>query len=616
MRLFVVALLTPILLAGCAAEETSPPNVLLIVVDTLRADALESYGSERATSPEIEARLAERGVVVERAYADAPWTVPSMASLLSGRPGSDLTNARGAPVGIPDAAQTLAELLAEAGYDTAAFVANATMQERNGFAQGFGHYQAPPLDRALAHHAGKLNDEVLAYLSATSGRARERPFFLWVHYLDPHDPYDNSDLVDGRSPFFPEYDGQLTGHDVHGLEVGRVEMEDPAEDLRHLRALYDSEVRFVDRHVGRLLDALGPRRLENTLLILTSDHGEEFHEHGGFKHGQTLYEEQLRVPWILRWDGVLPAGRRVDGPASLLDLLPTVASAVGLRPRDDLPGLDLLPLLRGDGAVAERQQDALERRRLVFRHLALGPERFAVLRGHRKEIHFDRHAPFEDSESLRADLLWQIDAERMQRREVYDLAADPGETAPAEEPAEEATGERTEDAPDPFCDLDPWLAGVRVMRPSAKGGDAEVDDQPTWNLRIHLDAEPASLEVRPLFLARDDTLAVNENGDAEGDELIVTLRLVPDEMTKGILLQGLDPDAAIEATATTVDGRSVPVPLPEAPEGDVTPRTLLTEECGLPGSGGVALWLRPRRSPFVEEVSPEQIEALEALGYL
>jgi arylsulfatase len=152
---------------------------------------------------------------------------------------------------------------------------------------------------------------------------QDRPFFLYLHYIDPHDPYDNPEVVGNRSPFEGEYKGPVAGDRVHGIYAGKIALLDPARDLAHISALYDSEVHYVDRAIGEVLASLRPEVLAHTLVALTADHGEELVDHGGWKHGQTLYEEQIHVPLIWRWDGHVPAGRRLAGTVRLLDVAPT-----------------------------------------------------------------------------------------------------------------------------------------------------------------------------------------------------------------------------------------------------------------------------------------------------
>ena len=416
-----------------AAERPAPPNLILIVVDTLRADHATPYGYGRETTPEIQRLVADRGAVVETAYAQAPWTLPSAASYLTGRWPGDLLGGGGmASYGIPEGVTGLAEALSALGYATGGFVANPTLHAGNGFTRGFDEFWSPPVETAsLLLHADELSRRAIPWLAEHQGE----PFFLYAHYLDPHDPYDNPDVAGGTSPFYPGYRGSISGRDVHALHAGQIALADPAADVAHLTALYDSEIRYADRHVGRLLGSLDPEVLAETLIVVTSDHGEELYERGGWKHGQTLYEEQIRVPLVVRWDGVIPAGGRVDGTALLIDLVPTLLAAAGAPPTDlpgiDLPGIDLLGALSG--------REPLPRRAAFARHFAIGPTRAAAVLGSSKLIRFDRSAAFVPSNPLE-ERIWRLDRSRLEPVELYDLADDPDERTnlAAAEPAEVA----------------------------------------------------------------------------------------------------------------------------------------------------------------------------------
>jgi arylsulfatase A-like enzyme len=423
-----VGLLVPLLALACGgpAREAHPRNVLVILVDTLRADHLTPYGYERDTSPAVQRLLADRGTVVETAYAPASWTLPSMVGLMTGRWPGQLAGGEGA-FAIPDGVPTLAERFAARGFETAAFYGNPTLHAGNGFARGFATFYTPPPEIAsLSLHADDLNRRAVPWLE----EHQHRPFFLYVHYLDPHDPYENPDMPGGRSPWMPDYDGPLTGASVHGVYAGSVPLTDPERDVAYLTALYDGEVRYVDRHIGELLAALDPEVLAHTLVVLTSDHGEELYDHGGWKHGESVYEEQIRVPLVLRWDaGGIPAGGRLAGTVRLLDLAPTLLAAAGPVPgrdpeteeqpeQEDFDGVDLLPALT-EGAP-------LPRRPAYARHFGRGPLRVAAVLDGRKLLLFDAAAPFEPRDSLE-EHLWRLDLERLEPVELYDLQADPRE---------------------------------------------------------------------------------------------------------------------------------------------------------------------------------------------
>jgi arylsulfatase A-like enzyme len=393
------------------------PNIIVILVDTLRRDRLTPYGYRRETSPEIARRLAGAGTVMEDAYSQAPWTLPSVVSMMTGRYPGELLGTDMSTYGVPAGVLTTAERLGRAGYETAGFLANPTMHVGAGFERGFRTFYAPPADvEWLRRHADDLNRHALPWIAARQDQ--DRPFFLYLHYIDPHDPYDNPEVVGNRSPFEGDYRGPVAGDWVHGIYTGKLVLSDPARDIAHLSALYDSEVHYVDRAIGQVLAGLRPEVLANTLVVLTADHGEELFDHGGWKHGQTLYEEQIHVPLIWRWDGHIPAGRRLAGTVRLLDVAPTLAAAAGAAPDPGWEGVDLLPALTGAAPLAERPAFA--------EGLSSGPLRAAAVLGRLKLIVFNRQETFAPADELQAHL-WRQDLGRMARVELYDLAHDPGE---------------------------------------------------------------------------------------------------------------------------------------------------------------------------------------------
>jgi arylsulfatase A-like enzyme len=403
--------------ARAAGGAAPPPNIIVILVDTLRRDRLTPYGYRRETSPEIGRRLAAAGTVVEEAYSAAPWTLPSVVALMTGRYPGELLGADLSAYGIPAGITPLAERLARAGYETAGFLANPTMHVGAGFERGFDTFYAPPADiEWLRRHADDLNRHALPWLAAYQDQ--EQPFFLYLHYIDPHDPYENPETAGNHSPFEGEYRGPVAGDWVNGVYTGKLALPDPPRDLAHLSALYDSEVHYVDHAIGEVLAALRPEVLAHTLVVLTADHGEELLDHGGWKHGQTLYEEQIHVPLIVRWDGRVPAGRRLPGTVRLLDVAPTLAAAAGAPPDPGWEGLDLLPALTEGARLAARPAFA--------EGLSGGPLRAAAVLDGWKLMVFNRAEPFAPADPLQ-DHLWRQDLARFARVELYDLARDPGE---------------------------------------------------------------------------------------------------------------------------------------------------------------------------------------------
>jgi arylsulfatase A-like enzyme len=407
----------PVVLSGTPERSAEhPPNVLFIVVDTLRHDHLTPYGYTRHdTTPEIKRWLADPGAVVESAYSQAPWTLPSVISFMTGRYPGELVGSDLAAFGIPDQVETLAERLAGLGYHTGGFVANPTLHAGAGFERGFRTWYVPPADvRWLSRHADDINRHAVPWLRAF----QRRPFFLYLHYIDPHDPYENPDMINGRAFFMPGYTGPVAGGWIHGIYNGRIELTQPEKDIPYIQALYDGEIRYVDRHIGALLGALDPEVLQDTLIVLTSDHGEELHDHGGWKHGQTLYEEQVHVPLIFRWDGRIQAGTRLPGTVRLLDLVPTLLAAAGGKADPAWDGVDLLPALTGKGE--------LPRRPAFAEGLSGGPLRAAAVLDGRKLVLFNREEPFRPADALQ-EHLWRVDLGRLGRAELYDLTQDPGE---------------------------------------------------------------------------------------------------------------------------------------------------------------------------------------------
>lgn len=327
-------------LLGCGSA--APPNVLLISIDTLRPDHLGAYGYERDTSPSLDG-LARDGVLWENAYAPSPATVASHATLFTGRYPYQHRTLNYATA-LPDAERTLAEILAEAGYRTFAVATSVRFHPGSGFPQGFETYQTlHELDKNARSRAA--TDRVLELAAAADGR----PFFGFVHYFGPHGPYwppepYRSRWQTGPAPELPGGpSGFLKGHKEPGHSV-------PPRTLRYLRALYDAEILYLDRDLSRLLAGLDEQGLaRGTLVVVVSDHGEEFEEHDGLGHARTLYEESLRVPLLMRWPDGLPAGRRVAWPAQLVDVVPTVLDLVGEPLPPGLPGRSLAVDLRSGG---------------------------------------------------------------------------------------------------------------------------------------------------------------------------------------------------------------------------------------------------------------------------
>jgi arylsulfatase A-like enzyme len=319
---------------GCNAAD-GPINVLLISLDTVRSAELGVYGSGLPTSPSLDA-LAAEGVVFENAFATSPWTLPSHASLLTGLY-PNRNGMRAARSVMPDWIASLPELLAAGGHGTAAAVNSHYLDRKRGFARGFEQFEHFH-PRRRRENPLEVAETVLAWLRAMP----PEPFFYFWHEYTAHSDY--TALPEYLAPFEKPYDGVLDGttKQLKQVREGAIEVDD--DDVRHLLNLYRAGVRQVDAQVGRVIEELrSSGRLDRTLVVVVSDHGEEFLEHGGVLHGQTQYEEVLRIPLLMRGPGI-PPGRRIHQPVSLVDVVPTVLALLGMDGPHDLDGRDLSPL--------------------------------------------------------------------------------------------------------------------------------------------------------------------------------------------------------------------------------------------------------------------------------
>jgi len=360
-RRFLCVALVPLAVACSGRGDASSggpggagrPDVVVMMIDTLRADHLGCYGYHRATSPHID-RLAERAVRFERATAQASWTLSSVASLLTSLypPHHGLVHPKnGRP--LPLDAYTLPEVLGGHGYATAAFVANGIMMPEAQMDQGFEVYELIPALHGGADRAELVNREVVSWLQDVPA---DRPMLLYVHYMDPHDPYCDPEGEYRR--FDADYDGPCAHNGGGRIQPLFERLRDGAaleladRDLEHLVARYDGEIRYVDAKLGELLEELDQRREgRDRILVIVSDHGEQFLEHGGLKHATSVHEEEIHVPLLILAPGIAPAV--VPDRVELVDVLPTLLELLGLDPVDPPDGRSLVPLLRG-GALPAR----------------------------------------------------------------------------------------------------------------------------------------------------------------------------------------------------------------------------------------------------------------------
>ncbi|MEE8476152.1 MAG: sulfatase [Myxococcota bacterium] len=407
-----------------ATPPEAAPNLLLISIDTLRRDHCSVYAYDHDTTPHLR-KIAERGARFDLAYAPAPSTAPTHASILTGLyPPSHGLIRNGVELSASN--RTLAEILAAAGYQTAAVVSSFVLDAQFGFDQGFAHYDddfaasesAVQFDTWEGHAVPSTGFDRPANAATRQAmrwlwekRDPQRPFFLFVHYFDPHAPY--------RAP--PPYDRRFPspGPEPGAGPPGSFEF---GEAVRN----YDGEIAFTDHEIGRLLEALEHLGLaDDTLLVVTADHGEGLMDHGHMAHGLSLHEELVRVPLLLRWPGKILPGRSYTEPVELVDIAPTV--------------VELLDLPTGTPAANQLQASGLQASRFQGRSLA------AWLRGKgspeakppvRPVFLFRRHFAADFVEGIRVKGAlsgirlgkWKlIEATDPPRRELYDLESDPRE---------------------------------------------------------------------------------------------------------------------------------------------------------------------------------------------
>ncbi len=378
-RGLILSLLVAMTAAGCSRPPAE--NLLLVSFDTTRADRLSAYGYPLPTSPNVDA-LARRGSLFTNAFTHAPSTLPSHCSLLTGLlpPGHGVrANGR---FHLAEEHLTLAEILRERGFATAAVVGALPLDERFGLGQGFdlydGDFQGGDQARGvwLGHSfavfqrdAREVTERALAWLAERDG-----PWFLFVHYFDPHAPYD------APAPFSERF-------------------ADP----------YDAEIAYADHHLGRLLDTVAGRG-EGTLVALTADHGEGLGEHGEDAHNRYLYNSTIRVPLVVALDGEVRAGARIESAASHVDVVPTVLELLGVEDVPALAGRSLAAALRG-AEEGEPPRPVYSETLEWTLGIDRGIEVRSLVHGRYKLV--------------RSDV--EKDGESFTVFELYDLAADPGE---------------------------------------------------------------------------------------------------------------------------------------------------------------------------------------------
>ncbi len=412
IRLQTVFWVTALSLFAVACERESEPlearpNVLLISIDSLRADRLGVYGNPRNTSPTID-RIAREGVRFSQALSPTSWTLPAHATLLTG-----LGQRRHRVVNVrhklAEEVETLPEAFLAAGYETFGIFSGPFLHPVYGLGQGFERYAScmskveasPTSPQAWQQsHIDRTNPLVEKSFIEWLDSRSDRPFFAFVHMWDVH--YDYLAPEPYYSMFDTGYAGKLDGRNIarKGFPVDAT-----ADDVDHLLSLYDAEIRYTDATLGKMLAALEAKGLlDNTVVVITADHGEEFLDHGAKGHQHTLFDELIRVPLVFWARGRLPRGVVIDEPVGLSDIAPTIAELAGIAGAPSVDGTSLVPFLRGDGPESRPVFSVLYEPLLPRIKLA------AVRVGTQKLIYRE------------SDKAWLS----------YDLAVDPGEQAPTE----------------------------------------------------------------------------------------------------------------------------------------------------------------------------------------
>lgn len=352
------------------------PNVLIFTVDTLRADHLGIYGHPANPSPVID-KLGHDGIVFENASAHASWTRSSFASLWTSRlPSAHNTDAKASRMS--DDLVLLSEVLRDAGVTTGNLANNINVTATFNFDQGYDTflYEAPDYHFGATESVFSLTfykvvhklreklggkkevatfyqpaEVVLNDAQAFIEANRDGRWMLGVHLMEPHDPYFEHPYLDGSGP-----------EEFNGVGFARAEVESPELDqAEYLKKVYLDEIRHLDRKMAPFIEWLEAQGLyDDTMIVLTADHGEEFGEHGGFWHGTTLYEEQVHVPLLIKMPGKAMAGTRIDWQARLIDVAPTITAALGVAPSDTWAGKDLIPDVRTHAEQQARREVALK----------------------------------------------------------------------------------------------------------------------------------------------------------------------------------------------------------------------------------------------------------------
>ncbi len=408
--------------APSRAANDQRPNIVFITIDALRADHLGAYGGGAGLTPNLDAFAAE-ATRYDAAYVSAPWTLASFGSIFTSLPPSECGLKLPTPwnhdwymfaARLPEEVELVHEHLRGAGYTTAAELTNCFLTTERGWARGFDYFRNEDGAEvgAMLTRADTVTENALAWLRLN----RREPFFLWVHYLDPHAPYNSPDTPQGVREQYPSI--WLTRRDYWYDHMVRRDAEKKQRYQEFCRRMYAEEVRFADRWVGELLADIRASGLwDSSLIVISSDHGEELFEHGGFEHGHSMHEEVLRVPLLIKWPRGVEADREIRQVVGLADLPATFFSAAGMARPGAFQGKPL-PRRSGEtggevyseGVLYGSEQGALttERYKAIWRPATRLTEEWLLV--------YDRLADPREQEDLSETEAAAAMADRLKRR--------------------------------------------------------------------------------------------------------------------------------------------------------------------------------------------------------
>ena len=556
--------------------------VIVVLIDTLRRDAVGLYGSKRPTTPRLDLIFAGAWRA-EHAYAPASWTIPSVASLMTGMQPEVLEDDKGNPIGIPEDVPTIGYDFARAGWSTAQFNANPTLNTDNGFNRGFTAFYTPPYEVASMTLPGSdMLKRVPKWMRAHEGEK----FFLYLQLIEPHEPYGPPDRPKGKTPFDPDYTGHYMGDESHYALT--FDKTITPRDIEHLRALYDDDVRYADFLIGRFWDGLDAALRNRATLMLLADHGEEFFEHRGWKHGPALYNEVLSVPLMIRPGN----GRRFPAVApetlvSLTDVLPTLEHFLGI------------PLDRKVNGMDFTEPRARRREQLPAIHMLTGgAARAVVIRKDTKLFFFDRFGtrgiPDPASDKIGYDVALHL-REVMPSLCRFDLRRDAAESQPLD-PVSPSEGTD-------------WRAIETSIAHTRRGLEIRVLGANTAQ-RVRFSVKVPN-EGHELFAAEPDDHATAKPGGLTAD-----LSLTPGDVD-GILIRAAAdamPQITLEEGCAKLNGSALPIGSPQTLQHlkAGVPRLAFDSKCA-----SIYIWVNSGERYFRgKQEEDEARKKLRAIGYV